>query len=58
MGWCFAGFEVRRFSGIGLPSVSSFRVPFREFAKDCLIRPRHLYYQTNRDKLSEWSCGI
>jgi hypothetical protein len=39
------------------PSVSSaFR--FREFDKDYLIRPRHLYYQTNRDKLSEWSCGI
>ena len=23
----------------------------------CLIRPRHLYYRTNRDKVSEWNCG-
>jgi len=22
------------------------------------IRQRHLYYQTNRDKVSEWNCGI
>ena len=26
--------------------------------KDYPIGPRHLYYQTNRDKVSEWSCGI
>jgi hypothetical protein len=24
----------------------------------CQIRPRHPYYQTNRDKVSEWNCGI
>jgi hypothetical protein len=59
MGRRFAGFEVLRFPrnrlGLG-PLLSAFRL--REFDKDYLIRPRHLYYQINRDKLSEWNCGI
>jgi hypothetical protein len=59
MGWRFAGFEVLRFSGIGLAFGFFFpRVASVEFDKDYLIRPRHLYYQINRDKLSEWNCGI
>jgi hypothetical protein len=33
-------------------------LPLRESDKDYLIGPKHLYYQTNRDKVSEWSCGI
>jgi hypothetical protein len=56
MGRRFAGFEVGpNRSGLWF-LLSAFRL--REFDKDYLIRPRHLYYQTNRDKLSEWSCGI
>jgi hypothetical protein len=26
--------------------------------KGSLMRPRHLYYQTDRDKVSVWNCGI
>jgi hypothetical protein len=28
------------------------------FDNDYRIRLRHLYYQANRDKVSEWNCGI
>jgi hypothetical protein len=44
MGWRFAGLEV---------GVTSVNLP-----KDYPICPKHLYYQTNRDKVSEWNCGI
>ena len=35
--------------------LSSSRVEFDSERPMC---PRHLYYQTNRDKVSGWSCGI
>jgi hypothetical protein len=36
------------------------RLHLREcnLTRGLLIRPRHLYYQTDRDKVSEWNCGI
>src|ERR1700735_907934 len=59
VGWSFAGFDVAHCRGIGWPSVSSCRVPLvDECDNGCQIRPRYLYYQTNRDKVSEWNCGI
>jgi hypothetical protein len=36
--------------------------PRSAFVNECAdgyqIRPRHLYHQTDRDKVSEWNCGI
>jgi hypothetical protein len=58
MGWRFAGFKVAVFP----ESLGLFFFPRSTFVNECgngyQIRPRHLYYQTDRDKVSEWNCGI
>ncbi|HEY1859662.1 MAG TPA: hypothetical protein VGG61_04875 [Gemmataceae bacterium] len=60
MGWRVAGFKVGRFSRIGL--AFGFFLAFFIFMNliltgECLIRPTHRYYQTDRDKVSKWNCG-
>ncbi len=59
MGW--------RFGASKLPLspnrlASGFFFPRSTFVNECAngyqIRPRHLYYQTDRAKVSEWNCGI
>src|SRR5262245_14591917 len=42
------------------PLVSSHRFFVSQLQSECLppIRPRHLYYRTNRDKVSVWNYGI
>ena len=60
MGWRFAGFQVAVFpESLGL----RFLLPaFHFFVNECAngyqIRPGHLYDPTDRDKVSEWNCGI
>ena len=59
MCWGLAVLEVGRFSRIGL--AFGFFLPLFTFVnmdKEACIRQTHLYYQIDRDKVSEWSCAI
>jgi hypothetical protein len=56
MVWRLVGFEVANQLALGFFLLRSTFV--NESDNGCQICPRHLYYQTNRGKVSEWSCGI